>query len=52
MANPPGFSTTLEYLAHVSRLVLEETTLLPHANPGTMSRREMEALLPYNPSMG
>ena len=47
-----GFSTTLEYLAHVSRLVLEETTLLPHANPGTMSRREMEALLPYNPSMG
>ena len=47
-----GFSTTLEYLAHVSRLVLEETALLPHANPGTMSRREMEALLPYNPSMG
>ncbi len=47
-----GFSTTLEYLAHVSRLVLEETTLLPHANPGTMSRREIEALLPYNPSMG
>ena len=47
-----GFGTTLEYLAYVSRLVLEETTLLPHANPGTMSRREMSALLPYNPSMG
>ena len=47
-----GFGTTLEYLAYVSRLVLEETTLLPHANPGTMSRREMAALLPYNPSMG
>ena len=47
-----GFGTTLEYLACVSRLVLEETTLLPHANPGTMSRREMAALLPYNPSMG
>ena len=47
-----GFDTTLEYLAYVSRLVLEETTLLPHANPGTMSRREMAALLPYNPSMG
>ena len=47
-----GFKTTLEYLAHVNRLVLEETTLLPHANPGTMSRREMAALQPYNPSVG
>ena len=47
-----GFRTTLEYLADVSRLVLEETGLLPHANPGTMSRREMAALQPYNPSMG
>ena len=47
-----GFSTTLEYLAYVNRLVLEETGLLPHANPGTMSRREMAALQPYNPSMG
>ena len=47
-----GFRTTLEYLAHVNRLVLEETTLLPHANPGTMSGREMEALQPFNPSMG
>ncbi|MFB3119147.1 MAG: 7,8-didemethyl-8-hydroxy-5-deazariboflavin synthase CofG, partial [Stenotrophomonas maltophilia] len=25
---------------------------LPHANPGTMSRREMTGLQPYNPSMG
>ena len=47
-----GFRTTLEYLAYVNRLVLEETGLLPHANPGTMSRREMAALQPYNPSMG
>ena len=47
-----GFRTTLEYLAYVNRLVLEETTLLPHANPGTMSRREMAALQPYNPSIG
>ena len=47
-----GFSTTLEYLGHVNRLVLEETALLPHDNPGTMSKREMAALQPYNPSMG
>ena len=47
-----GFRTTLEYLTCVSRLVAEETSLLPHANPGTMSRREIAALQPYNPSMG
>ena len=47
-----GFKTTLEYLAYVCRLVIEETSLLPHANPGTMSRREMADLQPYNPSMG
>lgn len=47
-----GFKTTLEYLAYVCRLVMEETSLLPHANPGTMSRREMTWLQPYNASMG
>ena len=47
-----GFKTTLEYLTDVCRLVFEETTLLPHANPGTMARREIAALQPFNPSMG
>ena len=47
-----GYATTLEYLAEVCRLVVEETDLMPHANPGTMSRRELAALQPYNPSMG
>ena len=47
-----GYSSTLEYLAAVCQLVVEETNLLPHANPGTMSRRELAALQPYNPSMG
>ncbi|MDP6548521.1 MAG: 7,8-didemethyl-8-hydroxy-5-deazariboflavin synthase CofG [Dehalococcoidia bacterium] len=47
-----GYATTLHYLADVCKLVVEETSLLPHANPGTMSRREMAALQPYNPSMG
>jgi 7,8-didemethyl-8-hydroxy-5-deazariboflavin synthase CofG subunit len=47
-----GFKTTLDYLAHVSKLVLDETSLLPHANPGTMSRREMEHLRDVNASMG
>lgn len=47
-----GYGTTLDYLAEMCRLVLEETSLLPHANPGTMSRREMARLQPFNPSMG
>ena len=47
-----GYQTTLGYLADMCRLVAEETSLFPHANPGTMSRREMAALRPYNPSMG
>jgi FO synthase len=47
-----GFRTTLEYLTDMCKLILEKTSLLPHANPGTMSRREMAALQPYNPSMG
>ena len=47
-----GFKTTLEYLTHVCQLVFEETKMLPHANPGTMSRREIAALQPFNPSMG
>ena len=47
-----GFRTTLEYLTHVSAQVLETTSMLPHANPGVMSRREMTALRPVNASMG
>jgi FO synthase len=47
-----GYATTLQYLADMCRLVTQETSLLPHANPGTMSRRELAALQPYNPSMG
>ena len=47
-----GYATTLQYLAGMCKLVAEETSLLPHANPGTMGRREMASLQPYNPSMG
>ena len=47
-----GYRTTHEYLAYMCRTVFEETDLLPHGNPGTMSRRELEALQPTNPSIG
>ncbi len=47
-----GCSTTLEYLERCARLVLEETGLLPHLNPGVMSRGELEALRAVSASMG
>ena len=47
-----GHRTTLSYLSEMCRRVFDETDLLPHGNPGTMSRRELEALQPTNPSVG
>src|SRR6187431_668752 len=47
-----GCETTLEYLERCARLVLDETGLLPHLNPGVMSRAELEALRPISASMG
>ena len=47
-----GHTTLAGYLAAMCRLVLEETGLLPHANPGTLSRREIAALRETNGSMG
>ena len=45
-------SSTIEYLAHCAGRVLEETGLLPHLNPGVMSRAELELLRPVSASMG
>ena len=47
-----GCETTLEYLARVAKLVLDETGLLPHLNPGVMSRADLAALRPVSASMG
>ncbi len=47
-----GCVTTLEYLARCARRVLDETGLLPHLNPGVMSREELAALRPVAASMG
>ena len=47
-----GHRTTLGYLRAVSELVLRETTLLPHANPGLMTERDLAALREVNASMG
>ena len=47
-----GCETTLEYLARCARLVMEETGLLPHLNPGVMSREDLAALREVSVSMG
>jgi FO synthase len=47
-----GYASTLEYLRASAVLVLEETGLLPHLNPGVMTWDEMQRLRPVAPSMG
>lgn len=47
-----GFGSTLEYVGAVAELVLRETGLLPHLNPGVMTWPEMQRLRRVSPSMG
>ncbi|MFD4456697.1 bifunctional FO biosynthesis protein CofGH [Nocardia sp. NPDC058480] len=47
-----GYDSTLDYLRAVSILVLEETGLLPHLNPGVLSWNEISRLKPVAQSMG
>jgi 7,8-didemethyl-8-hydroxy-5-deazariboflavin synthase CofG subunit len=47
-----GHRTTLSYLFEMCERVLNETGLLPHANPGLMGRRDLERLREFNPSLG
>ncbi|MCU1407885.1 MAG: 2-phospho-L-lactate guanylyltransferase [Glaciihabitans sp.] len=47
-----GYTSTLEYVAAMAQLVLDETGLIPHLNPGVMSWNEMQRLRPFAGSMG
>jgi FO synthase len=47
-----GFASTLEYLEHAARVVLEETGLLPHLNPGLMDAGDLARLRGVSASMG
>ena len=47
-----GYDSTLAYLEHVARRVVEETGLLPHLNPGLMSATNIKRLRTVAPSMG
>src|SRR5258706_8804945 len=47
-----GAASTLEYLERMAKLVLEETGLLPHLNPGVMDSADLHRLRPVSASMG
>src|SRR6478609_3958407 len=47
-----GHATTIDYLVAMCGLVLRETGLLPHANPGVMTRDEITALRGVTASQG
>ncbi|MGH7070182.1 MAG: 5-amino-6-(D-ribitylamino)uracil--L-tyrosine 4-hydroxyphenyl transferase CofH [Acetobacteraceae bacterium] len=47
-----GHPSTLSYLAAMARLVVEETGLLPHVNPGVMTEAEVAMLRTVSVSQG
>jgi len=47
-----GYNSTLQYLEAMCELVLRETTLLPHPNPGLLSAQWIRRLAAVSPSMG
>src|SRR5436305_2906965 len=47
-----GYKSTLHYLEAMCELVLRETSLLPHPNPGLMSAEWISRLAAVSPSMG
>ena len=47
-----GYKSTLHYLESMCELVLRETTLLPHPNPGLLSAEWITRLAAVSPSMG
>ena len=47
-----GYKSTLHYLEAMCELVLRETSLLPHPNPGLLSSEWIARLAAVSPSMG
>jgi FO synthase len=47
-----GYATTVDYLAAMARLVLDETGLLPHANAGALGSDDLIRLRQVSPSQG
>ena len=47
-----GYESMVDYLAEICKLVLSETSLLPHVNAGTLSEEDVRKLKPVSVSMG
>jgi FO synthase len=47
-----GYPSTIAYVKAMAKLVLDETGLLPHLNPGVLSLEEYQDLRSVAPSMG
>lgn len=47
-----GYASTLEYVRAMAVLVMSETGMVTHLNPGVMSWAELQRLRPVAPSMG
>lgn len=47
-----GYDDTLSYVRAMAVMVLEETGLLPHLNPGVLTWSDFQRLKPVAPSMG
>ena len=47
-----GYPSMTAYLIAMCKLVIEESGLLPHCNPGVLERQEVAALKEVNASMG
>jgi len=47
-----GYASTIEYVAAMAKLVLDETGLLPHANAGALPAEELALLRRVSPSQG
>lgn len=47
-----GYTRTVDYVRAMCELVLRETTLVPHVNPGTLGLQDLRLLKPVAGSMG
>jgi 7,8-didemethyl-8-hydroxy-5-deazariboflavin synthase CofH subunit/7,8-didemethyl-8-hydroxy-5-deazariboflavin synthase CofG subunit len=47
-----GYASTVDYLVAMCQLVLDETGLLPHANPGALGADDLARLRTVSPSQG
>ena len=50
--NKLGFSSMTDYLVFICKMILKNSSLLPHVNAGTLTKEEINKLKPVTASMG